>query len=1281
MKFKSLAITLLILLSSVFSSSAQEVYKRIIKWEGIKTIQLSEERFLHHLYFNDAIIHEEKNFLPVYYERFKIASPDVNFEVSLSNMVFEELINKKNVSIDGLDDIQSEVQPKSSLAVARKIPFVTVSFVPLRKNKSTGKIEKLLSFDIVVKTSPSYLKSTQDEKVYANESVLNSGGWFKIAVTNTGVHKVSSANLIAMGMDVSSINPQDIRLYGNGGGMVPESNSAFRYDDLQENAIQLVDQGNGNFYFLFYGESPNTWIYDESDGLFHHIMHQYSDHTYYFITSGPGQGKRIQSIPSEPYADTIINTFNDCIFHDKDERNLIKSGKIWYGEKFDITTEYSFSFNFPNIDVSSPLHLETYVAARSFSNSTFTVISEGHQLTPSIKYVIDYKDAAYAEKSIDSMLQPFYPTDDNVDVSIRYNKPSSGALGWLNYIEINASRHLKFTGNQMSFRNRHSIGAGAVSEFNISDASSAITVWDVTDPINIKKLETTLSGSTLKYRIKTDTLKEFTAFNGSSFYGVVFVEEINNQNLHGIWSYDYIIVCPEEFLSEANILADHHRNNNGLSVVIATPRQIYNEFSSGAPDVAAIRDFVRMVYTRGVPGEELKYLLLFGDGSYDNKNRIENNTNFIPTVQSTISLQPVSSYVTDDFYGLLDSKEGKDAKGSLDIGIGRFTVSSLEQAKSSVNKVINYSSRKDLTANNSSIESGANTISNLSDWRNVVCFVSDDDDGGENFIWDSECLATLVDTSYKEYNIDKIYSDAYKQVSTPGGQRYPEVNAAINKRIEKGALVINYIGHGGEVGWALERIIEVSDINSWSNKYNLPVFITATCEFCRFDDPERTSAGELVFLNPDGGGIALFSTTRAVYVSLPLSKKLFRNIFEPYNNGFPAMGDVFRLSKQNDPTQNTKKYILIGDPAQRLAYPEYDIITTTINGHPQYLYSDTLKALSKITVGGEIQDKNGNILNNFNGIITPSVFDKAVEYSSLGNDPGSNPTNFLLQKNILYKGKASVKNGKFSFAFIVPRDIAYKFGPGRISYYAQNGETDANGYNEDFIVGGFDDNFGGDNTGPIIDLYMNDESFAFGGLTDENPVLLAFLRDSSGINTVGNGIGHDIVAVLDANTEKSEVLNDYYEADLDTYQSGIVSYPYSNLKEGNHTLSLKVWDVNNNSSESYTEFVVASSAELALEHILNYPNPFTTSTDFYFEHNKPDQMLEVLVQIFTVSGKLIKTISANMLSNGYKAGPIHWDGRDDFGDRIGRGVYVYRLRVKTEYDASAEKFEKLVILK
>jgi len=496
---------------------------------------------------------------------------------------------------------------------------------------------------------------------------------------------------------------------------------------------------------------------------------------------------------------------------------------------------------------------------------------------------------------------------------------------------------------------------------------------------------------------------------------------------------------------------------------------------------------------------------------------------------------------------------------------------------------------------------------------------------------------------------------------------------------------MNYTGHGGEVGWAHERILEIADINSWTNSEKLPIFVTATCEFSRYDDPERTSAGELVFLNPVGGAIALFTTARATYGSsnFGLNQALYDCIFEKVDGEYPRFGDVIRISKNKNGSvsDNDRKFILLGDPAVTLAYADYKILTTSINGQPVSAVPDTLKALKKVTIGGKVTNDDGSLMNGYNGTIFPTVFDKPIQIQTLATDPDSYPYIFDIQNSALYKGKAEIKNGIFDFTFIVPKDIAYKYGYGKISYYGNSSNKDASGDLKNIIVGGYEEGVTPDKIGPEMDLYLNDEAFVFGGITDENPLLLAYVNDSSGINTVGNGIGHDIVAVLDRNNDKSIILNEYYEADLNSYRSGSIQYPLNNLEKGTHSLSLKVWDVHNNSSEIYTEFVVAESAELAIEHVLNYPNPFTTHTSFFFEHNQPNSLLEVQVQVFTVSGRLVKTIDAYVTTDGFRSEGIDWDGTDDFGDRIGRGVYIYKLRVRTVDGSYAEKLEKLVILR
>jgi hypothetical protein len=544
-----------------------------------------------------------------------------------------------------------------------------------------------------------------------------------------------------------------------------------------------------------------------------------------------------------------------------------------------------------------------------------------------------------------------------------------------------------------------------------------------------------------------------------------------------------------------------------------------------------------------------------------------------------------------------------------------------------------------------------------------------------------------TDSLQDNYNIDKIYLDAYQQISTPGGERYPDATAALNHRMERGSLLVNYTGHGGELGWAHERFLEIHDINSWKNQCKLPLFFTATCEFSRWDDPDRTSAGELTFLNPNGGSIGLMSTTRVVYSgpNAILNNNFYNYTFSAMSNGkMPHLGDLHMLTKKSMPPSqiNHRNFSLLSDPALSLNYPEYTVNTTEINGAPvNPLQPDTIHALSHVTVKGEIRDYNGNLASNFNGIIYPTVYDKPAYITTLSNDGAASPARtFPLQKNILFKGKASVTNGQFSFTFIVPKDIAYNYGNGKISYYAHNGFKDASGFCKDFIIGGTDTSAAKDQAGPDIKLFLNDDKFVFGGITNSEPKIFAVVSDSNGINTSGTNIGHDITAVLDGNNSQPLVLNDYYESDLNNYKKGTVRYPLADLTEGKHTLGFKIWDVYNNSTSSYTEFIVASSADIALKHVLNYPNPFTTHTSFYFEHNQCCTNMDVQIQIFTVSGKMIKSIHQFVNMEGYRSEPIDWDGTDEYGTKIGRGVYIYRLRVKAG-NTIAEQFEKLVILK
>ncbi|MCB9361502.1 MAG: type IX secretion system sortase PorU [Flavobacteriales bacterium] len=1263
---------LLIMLLPVLGWSGNKIIEGKIDWQNNieNNILNGEKRSF--FSFKSAKYDEKKDFLAFYSHRVKLNNEKI-VSVSIVDLEYENISSNEVENIAGVSFISSTIDLQFYNATQRKQNYGVINFTPIIT--SSGGYQRITSYKINIVTesvSPSFSNLTS--KTFVPNSVLSSGEWFKIGVIDNGVYQLSYSFLRDIGVDIDNIDPQSIKIYGNGGKMLPELNSDFRYDDLQQNAIEVKGELDGKFdvedYVLFYGQSPHSWVYDQSSQLFTHELNRFSDTTFYFITtSNTGESaKRISTQSSLTTPNQTVTSFNDYAYYERDLYNLIKSGRDWYGDAFDVKTSYDYVFNFPNIDLSSLANVKVSGAGRSFSASNLTISVGNSSFNLTFNAVGEEYSAPHASASSGSIF--FSPNSGLLNVNVTYNKPSSISVAWMDEIELNVRRNLVMAGNQLFFRDVTSVGVGNISQFNLSNANNVAKIWDITDPLNVKE-QMHSSGNIASFNIATSELKQFVAFNNVYNTQVFNKGAIDNQNLHGLTAKDMIIVSHPLFLSQAEQIANFHREE-GITVLIVTPNQIYNEFSSGSQDIVAIRDFLRMFYERATNVNETpKYLLLFGDGSYDNKNRVADNTNFIPTYQSINSLSPTNSLVSDDYFGLLDPTEGKWTSVSehVDVGIGRFPVKSIEEANIVVNKVLNY-----------------NTSTTMKDWRNRITFIGDV--SGNSDTWEgnihmsqSNQLAGMVETNYPDYNEDKIFFDAFKKISTPGGSRYPEVNERIIKSFEEGALIINYTGHGGETGLAHERVLTVNDINGIYNPTNLPLMVTATCEFSRFDDPKRTSAGELVLLN-EGGGVALLTTVRLVLSgpNFTLNKTFYEKVFEKVNNEMPRIGDVFMEVKNiNAGDANNRNFTLLGDPALRLAYPIHDVATTEFNGSVITSSVDTVRALDKVTIKGEVQDENGQKLTNFNGVIYPTVFDKKKQITTLANDGGT-PFIFDLQTNKLFKGKVSVINGDFSFSFVVPKDIAYNYGQGKISYYAENQIEDANGAFSNFYIGGTSQNIEADNDGPEIELYMNDKTFVFGGMTDENPKMLAYVSDIHGINMVGNGIGHDIIAVLDDKTDEAFILNDYYEADLNSYQKGVIKFPFQDLEEGRHKLTLKVWDVYNNSREVTTEFVVQKAKDIVIDRVYNYPNPFTTHTEFWFEHNQANKQMYAQIQIFTVSGKLVKTLEKNITNEGFRSTSITWDGLDEYGDRLAKGVYVYRLKVRAENLSMADKYEKLVIL-
>lgn len=1230
--------------------------------------QKTQQSELNYITFNGAQNLFEFGALPLYYCEVDLPGEYFGCEIEIEEITSDILTGTQSNILNDNDLVGFNFQHVIKYSETKARIFV----LPIKWNDSQSEIIRLKEFNLLVDFIPvgAQEKSSVVNNNYASESVLNSGNWVKMGILKSGVHKLTYTDIENMGFNPSQLDVSKIGVFGNYAGLLPEANSKTKLDDLKENSIIISGVEDGSFdsddYILFYAQSATTWSYNPFLRRFSHLNNIYTDTTYYFFTPDKGSGKTINKIDGIGYSPTqFVSTFSDYAVHEHDYVNMISTGKEWYGEKFSSDTlEREFSFSFPNLYKSEPIYVGLHIIARSFVDSYYDLYINDVLVSDSTKIrFISSTLSIFARKSTKNLT--FFVDSDVVRVKIKYYSENINALAWLDFIEINAKRDLKFDGGQMKFSDPHSSAIGNITRFDIAHATNSDFIWDITDIHNPAEIEYSVEDDNIYFTLPTDSLRNFVIFDDSDYYSPISYEVVPNQNLHGINEVNLVIIRPEKFKEEADILANIHRNLDGLTTICISPQEIYNEFSSGSQDISAIRNFMRMFYKRGAFGGERAYLLLFGDASFDYKHRVHGNTNLVPTYESQESLRQTGSYVTDDYFGLLDDNEGASASGNLDIGIGRFPISTNDEARSTINKIENYLSRNEVV---------------MSDWRTNISFVADDKDNNLH-LNQAEGLVEIADTLHKGLGINKIFLDAYKKIKVPGGFRYPDVNKKINKQMSDGALILNYTGHGGLIGWTDELVLDVPMINAFNNFDNLPLIITATCEFSRFDDPEFTSAGEYVFLNKKGGAIALLTTTRLAYAhaNYIVNRRIYTNLLSCDDEGNrPRLGDLVRLSKIPS-NENYLNFTLLGDPALTLAYPEYNIVTNE-NKSVTVTVTDTIHALSIVNVLGEIQNNNGQLVDNFNGYVYPKVVDKASKYTTLGNDGNSYPTDFYLFDKILFDGKIEVKNGKFEFEFMVPKDIAYNYGYGKIRYYALDTVNfiDAWGAFDKLYIGGIDENADIDQIGPEMVLYLDNNSFQSGDVVTSSPVLLAHINDDNGINSTGNGLGRDIVMILDNDYSNPIIMNDYFKMDINSFKAGKIVYPFKELEQGLHTLTIKAWDLQNNSSERTIEFIVNDAAEIRLSQVFNYPNPFYDNTRFEFKDNKNGSVLQAVIRIYDLHGDFVVELPGNSSNGTNLPGPIYWDGRNSSGDFIAPGVYIYTIEVRDNYNNVTVQQQKLI---
>lgn len=1219
---------------------------------------------LNYLTFDEATFNWDG--MPLYSSEFEMPlSGKAHVELmspTYEPLTFEEIRHFKSEWKENL----SKGQIRQSQTSADGVDYIVYHITPFRLNPEDGKLEKLVAFDVIPILDSHFLTSLKTGN-WASQSVLQSGKWLKLAIEESGLYKVSVNDLQSNGLNILGASSTSVHFYHNPGGMLPEKVSDDRFDDLSEISVQIEDGGDGilhgSDWIYFYATGPHDISYNANDHQLEHHYNVYSDEAYVFVTlNSNSAGKRVESSAWNGGAATVVSLgFDELLFHEKDERNIAGTGREWFGEVFDFNLSKSLSFQFPNRIVTDPVIIRAKGAASSPISGTRLEFVENNtiHLVTTFSYVSGSIVYSGSSKSTE-----FYSPNTNVNLTVNYNRGNStSSTAYLDYVSVQARRNWLYSQGGYIARDLESVSPGSVVSYTMPNANA--WVWDVTNPVMPFLPERNSNGA---WVAPGDSLRTYLVCSPADAKSVGSIRLISNQDLHGLTDVDMLIISHPDFLSSATDLAQFHQSFDNLTSVVVTPQEIYNEFSCGKQDITAIRDFVRMLKKRNaVP---LQYVLMMGDASFDYKDRVPNHQNFVPIYESVNSNSLYSSFMTDDYFVCVDENEGVNLMDDkLDLNIGRLPVKTPAEAQAVVNKIINYKSNPDA----------------FGDWRTRLVYVSDDvDEAWEAILTqEPENISRGIDTTYPAFNIEKIYSDSYTQVSTSGSQSYPGARHALYRSVQRGNLVTSYTGHGGEVGWSSERLLQLSDVNSWTNGYKLPLFITITCEFTRLDDPFRTSAGEQLMLNSNGGAVALISTTRVVFVpgAIALNRAVANQLFEIGSNGYKTLGEIVRTSKNSVNDGDKVRFSLIGDPALRLNIPEHTVVVDSINGHDALSGTDTIKARELVTLSGRVLN-SGSTFNSFNGDLTLTVFDKAISRNTKLNDGAGTAISFKQQENVIYRGNVSVESGYWTTQFIVPRDINFSYGNAKISLYADNDATDAMGYNRDVTVGGLGNAPFADDLGPEIRLFMNDTLFVNGGRTDENPLGLALVSDSSGINVVGNGLGHDIIGILDHDDNSSFKLNSYYTADVNTYRSGVVKYPFFNLSNGLHTLKVRVWDVMNNYAEASITFVVANRDELVIGDLFNYPNPFTDVTRFSFEHNRQGEELEVELHIMDMSGRVVNFQSQTIMPEGNRTLDMTWDGTTGLGRKVSSGTYVFRLLVRSKADGSEVALsERLVFLR
>lgn len=1262
--------------------------------------------------FTDYVVNNEDLGI---YSAYELTAPVVNGNAQFS--ILEQSVSENPMLIT--------LQKAQALALSSsERPLVETLYQGLYRGQQTASLKinlarfsensTLITRNIKIRVFKSDAKNVvQSKKLKASDHPLSSGDWYKIPVSKKGIYQIDRQYLENLGIDPSTVNPRNIQLWGTDGYVLPEPNSTERPEFSQ---IPILVEGEGNNSFdendrvIFFGNSPHQET--QTQLTFNHKLHPYSDTSFVFLTIGSSPGIRLSESNTGLSPTATVTTFEDFIWKEEEltkSETRQKSGRFWLGQRIPASSQNQFITVFkdtlPGIIEGSNIRISGRYYSRAESTPSFEtqINNEPFQDFSISRLSVSAGYNSYEGVSARAFTfgnNSFSPNIENgiLEMIFKMYNTDSGANAFIDYLTFVVERSLIAENNRLFFFPPAGGSVDEIADFTLQGFSSTPFAMDVSDPMQPRLLRVTENGA-------NHSLVYHTALNTklmvqSSLFTPGSGRLVPNQNLHNTTTYpDYIVVTSEFFREQAQELADY-RVQSGLTPLVVTQNQILNEFSGGSTDPTAIRDFLKYLWDLAIADGQTppKYLLLFGDTTYDTKNILANSfTNHVLTFQSEESINRTGTYGSDDYFGLMDTSEGVlNTSSRVDLGIGRISAQTRSEASIAIDKIKRY-------------ENPAND----GDWQNLFTFAGDDDfpepiANRDLHVENADGTARRLNLNVPGARLKKIYLFDYPDETTGAGRQIPAATEDLMNTLNNGTLLFNYSGHGNAQTLTDEELFRSEYISELTNRDRLALVVTATCQFGRYDDINAQSGAEKLVFADNGGAIASFTTTRVVYTSsnpnslnYGLNINLSQKMLEREADGTPLrFGDIVLRTKNTSigGEANSRKFILLGDPATRIALPDKAVHTETING-VNVAENDTvltIKALDQVNMSGYVSTQDGTLLSDFSGEVIVTLFDAPrtisipqdrewVESRGCNLNAGTDQEcTYTAENDVLFKGKTIVENGLFDLSFIIPKDISFSPDNGRVILFASNGITTAGGSYSDIIFNGINTTAVNDGKGPALDIFLNDESFINGSLSSDSPKLIVELADSSGINTTGTGVGHEIIATIDTKPQQTFVLNNFYEGALNDFTKGRIEYPLDEIPEGNYALKVRAWDVHNNPSEKEIFFEIASEDELVVDNIYNYPNPMNNRTSFTFEHNQQGNPLEVDIRIYTLSGKPVQQLKEYIQNTSSSYASIPWNGRDRDNDRLGNGTYIYVLRVTAdtpEGRQSTRKIEKLVIIR